>query len=140
MSKIELSVNAGEKALLELIAEGIKISQHAVEKRAGVTNGAFNYDHPMYHELKNKIHQAKIASKDKQTQISKEHLVLLVKERALKNKYFSQRNKLKEQLKKLEGERLELQYQLYHLQKYLAQIEDNGIDSLNVIGFDPLDQ
>ena len=51
MSKIELSVNAGEKALLELIAEGEKISQHAVEKRSGVANGAFNYNHPMYREL-----------------------------------------------------------------------------------------
>lgn len=140
MSKIELSVSAGEKALLELIAEGRKISQHAVEARAGVANGAFNYAHPMYLELRNKIRQAKIASKSDQTQMKKEHATLLTKERALKHKYFSQRNELKEQLRMLEGEKLELQYQLYHLQKYLAQIEDNGIDNPNVIGFAPLNK
>ncbi|WP_299694581.1 hypothetical protein [uncultured Vibrio sp.] len=133
MNSVLKNAEDSEKALLELISEGMKISQHAVEKKAGLANGALNYKHPRYQEVKEKINKAKLASEPNQTPVNKELKAHLAKEQALKDKYRNEKNHLKQQLKKLEGERLELLYQIYHLQQYVAKLEGNGIGSPNVI-------
>ncbi|NOH98437.1 hypothetical protein [Vibrio sp. 99-70-13A1] len=133
MSSVLKNAEESEKALLELISKGMKISQHAVEKRAGLANGALNYKHPKYQVVKDKINRAKLASESNQTAANKELKVLLAKEKNLKDKYRKEKNLLKQRLKKLEGERLELIYQLYHLQQYVAKLEENSISSPNVI-------
>ncbi|AUW04407.1 hypothetical protein [Vibrio campbellii] len=136
MSSVQRNAEKCERALLNLVSEGKKVSQHAVEKRAGLANGALNYKHPRYQKVKEKINRAKLVAEPKSAPVNKEFKALLVKERVLKDKYRNEKKELKEKLKELEGERLELQYQLYHLQQYLARLEENSIEHSNVIQCD----
>ncbi|TOB86119.1 hypothetical protein CGJ97_23400, partial [Vibrio parahaemolyticus] len=81
------------------------------------------------------INRAKSASTPNKDPIEEKYKNLLVKERTLKNKYRTERNALKKQLQKAEGEKLELIYQLYHTQKYLSQFEKDGIIPTNILEF-----
>ncbi|WP_286340938.1 hypothetical protein [Ferrimonas sp. YFM] len=134
MSKVERTVEAAQRALADLIAEGARISQHAVEKRAGLANGALNYKHPLYRELKARIINVKSPTVSSSSS-SSEEASKLAKERELKDRYRTQRNELRGLLRIAEGEKLELQYQLYHMQKYIKHLEQHGIVDANVLEF-----
>lgn len=43
-----------EQALRELMLSGERISQYAVEKRAGLANGTLNYNCPEYRQVRGK--------------------------------------------------------------------------------------
>ncbi|OXY81364.1 hypothetical protein [Oceanimonas doudoroffii] len=135
MKSTERSAIAAEKALLELISEGAKVSQHAVEKRAGLANGALNYNHSRYKEIKGRIAKSKEINSPALEVESKESKEQIRKERDLKNKYRKQRDELRDLLRISEGERLELVYQLYHIQKYLEHLERHGVVDKNVLEF-----
>ncbi|WP_144211781.1 hypothetical protein [Shewanella donghaensis] len=132
MSSVVISASKAERALLEIIAEGKSISQLAVEQRAGLANGALNYQHKLYADIKHKILNAKISSNNS-LRVDGNDLIHLDKEKNLKEKYRIERNKLREMLRVSEGERLELQYQLYHLQKYLITLEESCSVETNVL-------
>lgn len=135
MSKVSQSAKAALLALTDLIARGEKISQYAVEKKAGLANGALNYKHPKYEEVKQRIHDAK-RSLHKENIASNESLTVAWKqERRLKKMYWKKLKLANERLKVLEGEKLELQYQLFHMQKYLAELEKLGFADSNILKF-----
>ncbi|GAA5218325.1 hypothetical protein ACFSJ3_15720 [Corallincola platygyrae] len=135
MSKVKLSADAAERALCELIANGARISQHAIEKRAGLANGALNYNHPLYVSLKQKIQKAKATMVSTNDNGSPELQKRIKREIGLKRKYRKQRDSYKAQLKQAEGEKLELAYQLHHLQRYLKHLERHGLADVNVLEF-----
>jgi len=126
------TLRSAEKALKELVSEGKKISQYAVEKRAGLSNGALNYKGvPEYAELKERIRAAKaVSSPAAITPADKEKLK---KEESLKKKYRDERDEARNELKKVLSENMELKYQLFHLQSYLRDLENKGLASADVI-------
>ncbi|SAF40574.1 Uncharacterised protein [Enterobacter hormaechei] len=48
-----------EQALRELMLSGERISQYAVEKRAGLANGTLNYNCPEYRQVREAIRSLK---------------------------------------------------------------------------------
>ena len=50
-----------EQALRELMLSGERISQYAVEKRAGLANGTLNYNCPEYRQVREAIRRKKRA-------------------------------------------------------------------------------
>ena len=46
-----------EQALRELMLSGERISQYAVEKRAGLANGTLNYNCPEYRQVREAIRE-----------------------------------------------------------------------------------
>ncbi|MCU7940437.1 MAG: hypothetical protein KZQ64_13680 [gamma proteobacterium symbiont of Bathyaustriella thionipta] len=129
--KIKTTFSVAEKALKDIISEGGKVSQYAVEKRAGLSNGALNYKAPEYIELKERINAAKAVRGQHPTK--KVDTEKLKKEKSLKSKYRGERDEAKEELKKALGEKMELLYQLFHLQSYLNHLENKGVASADVI-------
>ncbi|EKO3643020.1 hypothetical protein CAG58_09715 [Vibrio sp. V31_P5A7T61] len=135
MSKVSQSAEAAQLALTQLIASGKKVSQYAVEKKAGLANGALNYKHPKYEEIKQRIHDAK-SSLNKESTVSNDNLRQVCNhERHLKKVYREKLKLANNRLKALEGEKLELQYQLFHMQKYLAELEKLGVADSNILEF-----
>lgn len=137
ISRIEKTVLLVEKALKELIAEGRKVNQYAIEKRAGLSNGALNYNTKAYHKLKDKIRIIKEEAEPKkknarQTAFDKENLANALR---LKEKYYKQKNLYREKLRYSEARRLELQFQLFHIQQYIMHLEEKGYAELNVVSF-----
>jgi len=129
--RIKATISVAEKALKDIISEGGKVSQYSVEKRAGLSNGALNYKAPEYIDLKERIKAAKavlgqLPAKTADTE-------KLKKEKSLKSKYRGERDEAKEELKKALGEKMELLYQLFHLQTYLNHLENKGVASADVI-------
>ena len=51
-SGISRTIERARAALRSLTDEGARISQHAVEKRAGLSNGALNYNCPEYRQFR----------------------------------------------------------------------------------------
>ncbi|MCY9864283.1 hypothetical protein OTK49_17340 [Vibrio coralliirubri] len=135
MSNVSQSAEAAQSALTQLIASGKKVSQYAVEKKAGLANGALNYKHPKYEEIKQRIHDAK-CSLNQESTVSNDNLRQICNhERHLKKVYWEKLKLANNRLKALEGEKLELQYQLFHIQKYLAELEKLGVADSNILEF-----
>jgi hypothetical protein len=132
MTKVAESALKAERALLQIVAEGGKVSQFAIEQKAGLANGALNYKHPLYIDLKRRILETK-STVSNEPALDDKFMSSLAKEKHLKDKYRIERNQLAELLRVSEGERLELQYQLYHMQKYLTHLENSGLADLNVL-------
>ena len=51
-SGISRTIERARAALRSLTDEGARISQHAVEKQAGLSNGALNYNCPEYRQVR----------------------------------------------------------------------------------------
>lgn len=128
--KIMLTFEKAEKALREIIGEGSRVSQSAVEKRAGLSNGALNYDVPMYRDLKARIQLAKDNKAISNSGIKDES-----NDRRLKDKYRQERDDVRSELKKARGEVLELRSALFDMQQYLKYLEKQGIGDINVVRF-----
>jgi predicted nuclease with TOPRIM domain len=132
--KIIATAKKAEKSLREIIAEGGRISQAAVEKRAGLSNGSLNYNVPEYKDIKHRIHLAK--------QSTNAHLTVnksdsLKGDTRLKDKYRSERDNLREELRKVLGQKVELQHKLFELQQYVKYLESKGFAHSNVVNFRP---
>lgn len=130
--KVAKTRQVAETALKELIAEGKKVSQHAVEKRAGLSNGALNYKHPEYIDLKNRIAEVQRAASPKPKRSADDRKIIQIQTR-LKEKYRSQRDEYKEQLKAALGKTLEAKYQLFQLQRLFAHHEGKNSLYGNVV-------
>ncbi|MCG9770459.1 hypothetical protein L1D59_17840 [Pseudoalteromonas piscicida] len=135
---IEENLKLARQALKELIEEGKRVNVSAVEKRAGLSNGTLNYSHPLYEAFKEKICELKRAeclpsSKDIDRLRGK-----LNHEVALKEKYRVERDKLKEDIRVLMGEKAELQYQLFHALKLIDELECVEDQESNVLKYSAL--
>lgn len=131
-SKAELTLRAADSALREMVAEGARISQHAVEMRAGLSNGALNYNHPNYVAMKERIAAAKAISTSTGDARADEKRELL-RQKRLKEKYRAERDQYKRELAKALGEKLELTYQLFHAQDSLAQLDEKIVIDENTV-------
>tara|TARA_B110000211_G_C14093525_1_gene561183 strand:+ start:1499 stop:1939 length:441 start_codon:yes stop_codon:yes gene_type:complete len=134
-TRVELTIIAAEKALKELIAEGKKISQYAIEKKAGLGNGALNYKHDSYLTFKTKIDTLKLNT-ETSSSIDIELKKKLVNESKLKDKYRIEKQKYKLRCLELEANNRELLYALFKTQKYLDFLEVKGLADSNVLNFD----
>jgi len=127
------TLKAANLALSALIAEGERVSISAIEKRAGLSNGALNYKIDEYLEFKSKV--AKI-NENKKVEVTPKDIKLKEsrdKERLLKEKYKSQRDEYKAMLKKEVQARLEVTYNLFHLQ---SEISDRNSEKIvNISGY-----
>ena len=134
--KVEVTLKKAEKALRELIASGEKINQHAVEKKAGLSNGTLNYNVQEYKDLKLRITKAKSAvaeaAPDKIIGRGK-----LQDQKRLKEKYRTERDNLREECKKLKGEKLELITHLLEMQRYIKHLEKKGVADSKLVQFKP---
>jgi hypothetical protein len=122
-SKVADTLNAAKKALADIIAEDGRVSVSAIEKRAGLSNGTLNYKNEAYIEFKNKVSSFsnnKVIERD----LTK---VELNKQKELKSKYKKQRDIYKLQVKKEIQKRLELSYQLFHLQQEIDSGKNKNI-------------
>ncbi|MFK5948841.1 MAG: hypothetical protein QM500_08760 [Methylococcales bacterium] len=133
-NRVTKTLKLAEDALKYLVADNKKISQYAVEKKAGLSNGALNYNVPEYIEFKKRIQAAKCAVNGETKQSEKQKLKIK-NESNLKDKYRVERNNYEIELKKAMGEKLELTYQLFELQKYLLHLEKKGQADSRVIDF-----
>jgi hypothetical protein len=137
-AKITLTVKAVEIVLQEMIASGKQISQYAVEKKAGLSNGALNYKVEEYINLKKRINSLKNPKLDLLPDTSEAIATeknKAKKEQTLKDKYRSERDELKKQNLYLESENKELLFQLFKLQKYIKHLEVDGMADTNVVNF-----
>lgn len=138
-NRTELTIQAAEVALKELLAEGAKISQYAVERRAGLANGALNYKSEKYTELKSRIQLLKHSqSHDLRTTDS------MIKqsfknESRLKNKYRKERDNLKKENQKLHAHNKELLYQLWKIQQHIQQVSDSNVFDFHILTLKPKD-
>lgn len=126
-NQTELTIRAAETALKELLAEGAKISQYAVERRAGLANGALNYKNKKYVEIKARIQTLKKPQLYDTTIIDSKIRQELSKESRLKNQYRKERDKLKKENQKLHAQNKELLYQLWKVQQHIQQVSDSNI-------------
>ncbi|ASP47408.1 hypothetical protein [Cognaticolwellia beringensis] len=137
-AKITLTVKAVEIVLQEMIANGERISQYAVEKKAGLSNGALNYKVEEYIELKDRIIKLKMPISDQVPNTSDDIAKRKSKEKKeqnLKDKYRSERDELKEENIYLEAENKELLFQLFKLQQYIEFLQVDGVADMKVLNF-----
>lgn len=134
LTRVQLSIAAAEAALKDIIAEGKKPSQYAVEMRAGLTNGALNYKCEEYIEFKQRLLKLK-ETKSEANDLYKTWKAEYKKQAALKDKYRAERDFLKEENKKLHGHNKELLYQLFLMQQEMIQIKETNIIDFNAIKF-----
>ncbi len=132
--KVIKTSQRAEDALRTLIANGDKISQSAVEKLAGLSNGTLNYDVPEYQDIKKRINIAKSATAETAIE-PKGNRGELQNQIRLKDKYRKERNELRSEIKKLIGEKTEIMHKLFELQRYVAFLDEEGIASCNVVKF-----
>tara|TARA_R110001606_G_scaffold169296_2_gene314274 strand:+ start:12450 stop:12905 length:456 start_codon:yes stop_codon:yes gene_type:complete len=132
--KIKLTAERAENALRDIIVEGSRISQAAVEKRAGLSNGALNYNIPLYRDIKTRIILAK-EGKVTESSPSFKSVPASVNESRLKDKYRSERDSIREELAKARGEVLELRSALFDAQQYIKYLESKGLAHSNVVNF-----
>lgn len=120
------TVARAEVALKKIITEGSKISQHAVEKKAGLANGALNYNCPEYREFRNVI---KLAAENRNKANAKliTSNVYLQQQIKLKGKYRVERNELRRELKIMLAEIIELHYHLALMQNHIAELEKSAL-------------
>ncbi|MGJ8645780.1 MAG: hypothetical protein ACSHXJ_02725 [Marinomonas colpomeniae] len=132
--KTKFTAESAENALRELIVEKSRISQAAVEKRAGLSNGALNYDIPLYRDIKTRITLAKEGKVAERTTTPK-NTPSSENERRLKEKYRSERDAIREELTKARSEILELRSALFDVQQYITYLESQGLAHSNVVNF-----
>ena len=84
-----------EQALRELMLSGERISQYAVEKRAGLANGTLNYNCPEYRQVREAIRSLKNVRGT--APVDEQGIEQQIK---LKEKYRRQRNELREEIKR----------------------------------------
>lgn len=84
-----------EQALRELMLSGERISQYAVEKRAGLANGTLNYNCPEYRQVREAIRSLKKTCQGT-APVDEQGIEQQIK---LKEKYRRQRNELREEIK-----------------------------------------
>ncbi|MGX9929598.1 hypothetical protein [Enterobacter hormaechei] len=110
-----------EQALRELMLSGERISQYAVEKRAGLANGTLNYNCPEYRQVREAIRSLKKTCQGT-APVDEQGIEQQIK---LKEKYRRQRNELREEIKKMMAENVELLHNLILLQQYVRELERN---------------
>ena len=116
-----------EQALRELMLSGERISQYAVEKRAGL-----NYNCPEYRQVREAIRSLKKTCQGT-APVDEQGIEQQIK---LKEKYRRQRNELREEIKKMMAENVELLHNLILLQQYVRELERNtGREKGDVIPF-----
>ncbi|MEW5494340.1 hypothetical protein ABGT23_01580 [Enterobacter cloacae] len=122
-SSVSRTIERARAALRSLTDEGARISQHAVEKRAGLSNGALNYKCPEYRQFREYLRTLKTGRMDKS--VSGEASDDLLRQQVrLKEKYRLQRNELREELTVLVAENAELVHNLMLMQKYIQELEN----------------
>ena len=121
-----------EQALRDLMLSGERISQYAVEKRAGLANGTLNYNCPEYRQVREAIRSLKKTCQGT-APVDEQGIEQQIK---LKEKYRRQRNELREEIKKMMAENVELLHNLILLQQYVRELERNtGREKGDVIPF-----
>lgn len=138
-SRVQLNIAAAETALKELIAEGKKPSQYAVEMRAGLSNGTLNYKCDEYENFKKRlitIKKSQPETNDLYKQLKKE----CQKQSDLKDKYRNERNFFKEENKVLHAQNKELLYQLFLIQQEMIQVKEKNVIDFNAIRFEKRDK
>lgn len=129
---VRKTVLRAESALRELMTEGAGVSQHAVEKRAGLANGALNYNCPEYRALRETIRTVKAAQQKATTNGESRG----AHHEKLKEKYRHQRNELREEIKHLMAENVELLHNLMLMQQYVRELERiSGSEKGRVVSF-----
>lgn len=132
LSGVKKTQARAEQALRELMLSGERISQYAVEKRAGLANGTLNYNCPEYRQVREAIRSLKKVPKGT-TPIDEQGIEQQIK---LKEKYRRQRNELREEIKKVIAENVELLHNLILLQQYVRELErSTGREKGDVIPF-----
>lgn len=132
LSGVKKTQARAEQALRELMLSGDRISQYAVEKRAGLTNGTLNYNCPEYRQIRESIRRLKKVFQVT-TPVEEVGIEQQIK---LKEKYRRQRNELREEIKKMMAENVELLHNLILLQQYVRELERNtGREKGDVIPF-----
>jgi hypothetical protein len=131
--KVSITAKRAEAALRELIANGQKVNQHAVEKYAGIANGSLNYNVPEYIDLKKRIQAVKaVGASKKGGQTNKDQLAKQVE---LKRRYKNERDKLREEIKKVKGANLELIVNISEQQRYITYLENKEVATIKVVDF-----
>lgn len=128
--RIQSTVAAVENAINEFLAKGTRVSQHAIEKKAGLSNGALNYDCAEYRDLKERIRAIK-RSKKEECNAHLHSKKQISKQTDLKNKYRLQRDELRAENAQLHSENKEILYQMFKLQQYVKQIEKTKLANLD---------
>lgn len=132
LSGVKKTQERAEQALRELMLSGERISQYAVEKRAGLANGALNYNCPEYRQVREAIRSLKKMLQGT-TPVDEQGIEQEIK---LKEKYRCQRNELREEIKKVMAENVELLHNLILLQQYVRELErSTGREKGDVIPF-----
>ncbi|EPM5142644.1 TPA: hypothetical protein KML25_000283 [Escherichia coli] len=132
-SGISRTIERARAALRSLTDEGARISQHAVEKRAGLSNGALNYNCPEYRQFREYVRSMKTGRVDKSVSGEAPDDILRHQVR-LKEKYRLQRNELREELLVLVAENAELVHNLLLMQRYIQELENmNGQGKRGVV-------
>ncbi|MGP4933484.1 hypothetical protein ACTXIM_16285 [Pseudoalteromonas nigrifaciens] len=133
-TRVELNILAAEAAVKELLAEGKKINQHSVEKRAGLSNGTLNYKCDPYKKFKDKLTEINTAN----TQVDDHYKTLkkeLIRQAELKDKYRMQRDELRHENVKLHADNKELLYQLFLLQKEMIAVKETNVVDFTALRF-----
>ncbi|MGF1827442.1 hypothetical protein [Vibrio splendidus] len=138
-NRTELTIQAAEVALKELLAEGAKISQYAVERRAGLANGALNYKSEKYTELKSRIQLLKHSQSHDLRTTDSTIKQSFKNESRLKNKYRKERDNLKKENQKLHAHNKELLYQLWKIQQHIQQVSDSNVFDFHILTLKPKD-
>jgi len=125
-SQVQKTIQRAEEALKLLIIEGMRVSQHAVEMRAGLSNGTLNYDVQEYRDFKTRLSNAKQATTSRPHSGGDSNNKKLKTEIALKKKYRDKYNAVRSELRQSKGKELELTYQLFHLQRYVDKLEEQA--------------
>jgi len=137
-AKVIQTVKTVEIVLKEMITNGDRISQSAVEKKAGLSNGTLNYKVEEYIDLKKRIIKLKKTISEElpntSDDVAKEKNKAK-KEQKLKDKYRCDRDELRLENLYLESENKELLFQLFKLQQYIEYLEVNGMADRSVIDF-----
>ncbi|MDH2914170.1 hypothetical protein N7V53_16785 [Kosakonia sp. HypNH10] len=132
LSGVKKTQARAEQALRELMLSGERISQYAVEKRAGLANGTLNYNCPEYRLVRESIRSLKKVLQGT-TPVDEQGIAQQIK---LKEKYRRQRNELREEIKKLMAENVELLHNFILLQQYVRELErSTGREKGDVISF-----
>ena len=132
LSGVKKTLARAEQALRELMLSGERISQYAVEKRAGLANGTLNYNCPEYRQIRETIRSLKKVLPGT-TPVDEQGIEKQIK---LKEKYRSQRDELREEIKKVMAENVELLHNLLLLQQYVRELEHStGKEKGGIISF-----
>ena len=103
-----------------------------MEKRAGLANGTMNYNCPEYRQVREAIRSLKKTCQGT-APVDEQGIEQQIK---LKEKYRRQRNELREEIKKMMAENVELLHNLILLQQYVRELERNtGREKGDVIPF-----